>query len=238
MTHTNPVAGSGNWDVTLNQALDDIDNSHIPKTLLDAKGDLVAASSADTPARVAVGSNGQVLVADSAQAAGVKWATPSSFLGIGSSVLGYCTADTTRNNSTSLLDITGLSVSLVASATYVLDGWLAWTSNPTADIQFVWTVPSGATGLWSLAGPHTTSAPVVGSERINYIDSGAVSYSLGLNAAGDDEFTGTVFISARPAGYLTTTNAGTLTLRMAQNTANASNTTVKLGSWISLTRVA
>src|SRR5687767_4391202 len=49
----------------------------IPATLLDAKGDLIAASAADTAARLAVGTNGQVLTADSAETTGMKWATPS-----------------------------------------------------------------------------------------------------------------------------------------------------------------
>lgn len=52
---------------------DDTDAS-ILKSLVDAKGDLIVATAADTVARVAVGSNNQVLAADSAQSAGVKWA--------------------------------------------------------------------------------------------------------------------------------------------------------------------
>src|SRR4029077_19012294 len=40
-------------------------------TLLDAKGDLIVASAADVAARLAVGTDGQVLTADSTQALGV-----------------------------------------------------------------------------------------------------------------------------------------------------------------------
>lgn len=43
-------------------------------TLWDAKGDIAVASGADAASRLAVGSNNQVLTADSAQALGVKWA--------------------------------------------------------------------------------------------------------------------------------------------------------------------
>ena len=43
-------------------------------TAIDAKGDLIAGTGADAFSRLAVGTNGQVLTADSAEATGMKWA--------------------------------------------------------------------------------------------------------------------------------------------------------------------
>ena len=50
----------------------------IQPTIVDAKGDLIAATAADTPARLAVGTNGQYLSADSTASTGLAWATPSA----------------------------------------------------------------------------------------------------------------------------------------------------------------
>lgn len=51
------------------------DATGIPATIFDAKGDIIAATAADTASRLAVGTNGQVLTADSTAATGLKWAT-------------------------------------------------------------------------------------------------------------------------------------------------------------------
>jgi hypothetical protein len=56
----------------------------IRKDLVDAKGDLLVATGADVVARRAVGSNGARLVADSAQADGLRWSTARFFEGTGS----------------------------------------------------------------------------------------------------------------------------------------------------------
>ena len=50
----------------------------IPKSTVTTKGDILAASAASTPVRVAVGTNGQYLTADSTATAGVSWSTPFS----------------------------------------------------------------------------------------------------------------------------------------------------------------
>lgn len=69
------LAKASNADLDFTWAAD---ASGIPATIFDAKGDLIAASAADTAARLAVGTNGQVLTADSTTSTGLKWATPSS----------------------------------------------------------------------------------------------------------------------------------------------------------------
>lgn len=61
------------------QALD-LANALSP-TLVDAKGDLLVASGADTITRIGVGTDGFVLTADSAETNGVKWAAASGGVG-------------------------------------------------------------------------------------------------------------------------------------------------------------
>jgi hypothetical protein len=56
----------------------DLANGAVAKSIVDAKGDLIAATAADTVSRLAIGTNDQVLTADSAEATGMKWATPAS----------------------------------------------------------------------------------------------------------------------------------------------------------------
>jgi hypothetical protein len=46
----------------------------IPNSLFDAKGDLLVATSADTPGKITVGTNGYFLKANSATATGLEWA--------------------------------------------------------------------------------------------------------------------------------------------------------------------
>lgn len=49
------------------------DSNAIQNAIVDAKGDLIAATAADTPARLAVGANDLVLIAASGESTGLKW---------------------------------------------------------------------------------------------------------------------------------------------------------------------
>ena len=92
------------------------DSNAIQNAIVDAKGDLIGATAADTPARLAVGTNGQVLTADSTAATGLKWSTLASS-GKVLQVVSVTKSDSFTTTSTSFVDITGLSASITPSAT-------------------------------------------------------------------------------------------------------------------------
>ena len=72
----------------------------IQPTLLTAKGDLISATAASTVARLAVGSNDQILVADSSTSTGLKWATPAGGGKVLQVVAAYTTSATSNSTST------------------------------------------------------------------------------------------------------------------------------------------
>jgi len=82
-----------------------------PLVILDAKGDLITATAADTPARLAVGANNTVLTADSSTATGLKWAAAAG----GGKVLQVVQA--VSNTSTEVATSTFTDTTLTASIT-------------------------------------------------------------------------------------------------------------------------
>jgi len=71
------LAKASNTDMDFSWVAQD-DSNAIQNAIVDAKGDIIAATANDTPARLAVGANDTVLTADSSTATGLKWATPGA----------------------------------------------------------------------------------------------------------------------------------------------------------------
>lgn len=78
------------------------DANAIQNSIIDAKGDLIVGSAADTPYRLPIGSNGYVLTADSAETGGVKWAA-------GASAGGFTLLSTTSVTTGASVEVSGIA---------------------------------------------------------------------------------------------------------------------------------
>lgn len=84
--------GTTKWNGANNDGVNALPLQNLPATTMDkaiysAKGAITAASAAGVPVTVTVGANNTVLVADSAQTAGIKWASTLSGLTLTSPTL-------------------------------------------------------------------------------------------------------------------------------------------------------
>jgi hypothetical protein len=77
----------------------------ISPTIIDAKGDLIAGTSADVVGKLTVGSNGQYLQADSTTATGLKWSTVTGYSAptLGSTSIASGATVTTINGMTDIV---------------------------------------------------------------------------------------------------------------------------------------
>jgi hypothetical protein len=163
-------------------------------TAIDAKGDLIAGTGADTFARLAVGgTNGHTLQVDSSTATGLKWAAPAG----GGKVLQVIQAET--------------STQQVVSTTTFVDSQLSATITPTSATSKVlvlttqffskennvgggWRLLRGATTIKTFAPQdelHFTNSTLTVraiSHGANYLDSpattSATTYKTQINSSG------------------------------------------------------
>ncbi len=121
----------------------------IQPTIFDAKADLLTATAADTPARLAVGTNGQVLTADSTTSTGLKWAAAS-----GGKILQLVQDSSTTQESTtseSYVD-TDLSIAITptsASSTILVVAQISanCTKSSTTEVESLYNIVRTSTEI-------------------------------------------------------------------------------------------
>lgn len=79
-TMNKPSFNAPNWYQQVTDNWTSIETNLVDKSTVVAKGDIVAATAAATPSRLAAGTNGYVLQASAAEATGLKWADPQPIL--------------------------------------------------------------------------------------------------------------------------------------------------------------
>jgi hypothetical protein len=157
----------------------------VGENYVTAKGDILAATASNALSRVAVGTNGQILTADSGAANGVSWATPAS--------MGW-----------SWLEVTGTSATLVAHQAVIANNAALVTLTLPAVAALgdeFWVVGKGA-GLYRV---QTASGDVINLGALSTAASGYVEATQRYDAirlvctVANSEFT----VSVAPQGNFT-----------------------------------
>jgi hypothetical protein len=108
----------------------------VPESIVTAKADLLVASASGVVDNLAVGTNNQVLTADSAATLGIKWATPASgdVTLTGTQTLTNKTIDAASNTLTGVVTLTGtqtLTNKTIDAASNTLTGVVTLTGTQT-----------------------------------------------------------------------------------------------------------
>jgi hypothetical protein len=165
-------------------------------TAIDAKGDLIGGTGADTFSRLAVGANGTVLTADSAEATGLKWATPSggppAFVG----------AKVYKSANQSIPNATWTTLTF-NSESFDTDGFHDTSSNTSR-----MTIPSGKGGKYLVQWQAAWDPNATGSRNTKIIINGGTTvaygtWSMALTGAGDSTIhANTAVLSLSVADYI------------------------------------
>ena len=174
------------------------DSNAIQNAIVDAKGDLIGATAADTPARLAVGTNGQVLTADSSAATGLAWATAGSgltkilattFSGVSSYSAPASTFSATYNQYLIMVEITAQSASANIQMRLRAAGTDATTDYQNQEVTGSSTTAAatgGAAGLWDFGSSSTNTRFALKTDLYNPFGTGQhlqISEVFSLNSS-------------------------------------------------------
>lgn len=135
------------------------------------------------------------------------------------------------NNNTVLQNEPVLLGSVDTGATYMWESGIFYDSSTTADIKFAFTTPTFSAMRWSITGLATNAAANEADVRIQTANASGTSIQVGGIGVG-------TIIFAKIEGYIVTTAAGTLQLQFAQQNLDATQTTIRNGSYLRAWRVA
>jgi hypothetical protein len=130
------------------------DSNAIQNTIVDAKGDIIAATAADTPARLAVGANDTVLTADSSTATGLKWAAPASSGG-----MTLLSTTSLSGTSTTISSVSGAYTQL-----YILVTGVSWTQQTGA---YLYCNPNTSTSISAMVRQIATNTTPIAQGQNN-----------------------------------------------------------------------
>jgi hypothetical protein len=159
-------------------------DARITNALVDAKGDLLTATADNVPARLAVGTNGQVLTAASGQATGLQWATPSSTpTHVASSLI-------TANESTSNTSYAALTTAQAVTITTGTKALVILTTFMTTGAQNGGGMSFAVSGASTVAVSENNAVVVRGDGSTTNMAGrySALTYLTGLTA-GSNTFT-------------------------------------------------
>ena len=158
----------------------------VQKSVATAKGDLLVATASGVIARQGVGTNGQVLTADSTLTNGLKWSNISATPRIGQVVTAE-SSTTTTTTSTSFVDATGLSVTITPTASsskiLILSSpvFQSWSGSSGTTAGGAWQLVRGSTSItddsfvWTALGGSPTNFIVNFPTSISFVDSPATT---------------------------------------------------------------
>lgn len=164
------------------------DNPFIPQAVINAKGDIIAGSADNTAVRLAVGSNGQVLKANSATTSGLEWAADNSYSAptLGSTAISSGATVTTiaglTLTSPTISSITNTGTLTLPTSTDTLVGRA--TTDTLTNKTITGPVITGTTSIQQLLEKATvsTSAPTT-TTNYDLLTNGAVTYITASNTS-------------------------------------------------------
>ena len=142
------------------------------------------------------------------------------------------TTDTpTIASNTVLANDTVLLASMPTAGTFSWETILYYDSSQTADLKVAYTFPAGATVKWGVIGLSTGATGTTGDGQF------AVQTVSGTSVAIGGANVGTILIASIRGDYIAGGTAGNLQHQAAQQTSDATNTTVsRIGSYMRVWR--